>query len=77
MSLQETSCTPCPRALIPVLVALMSYWERTIDLLDHGIEAVDELDDVLFGRAIACLDPGLQDGGLGHVTFKFHAEKVG
>ena len=77
LSLQETTCTPCPRALIPVLVALMSYWERTIDLLDRGIETVDELDDVLFGKAVPCLDPGLEHGGLGKVTFKFHVEKVG
>ncbi|MBL7208512.1 MAG: hypothetical protein ISS52_00295 [Dehalococcoidia bacterium] len=77
LSLDQTTCTPCPRALIPVLVALASYWERTIEFLDRGIEGIDDLDDVIFGRAIACLDPGLEHGGLGHVTFKFHLEKVG
>jgi uncharacterized repeat protein (TIGR04076 family) len=76
LNLQETTCTPCPRALLPVLIALQSYWERTIELLDRGIEEIDALDDVVFGRAVPCLDPGLEHGGLGQVTFKFHAEKV-
>jgi uncharacterized repeat protein (TIGR04076 family) len=66
---QETTCTLCPRALLPVFVALSSFWER-------GIEGVD-LNDSAFGRVANCLDPGLEYGGLGHVTFKLYAEKVG
>ena len=48
LNLQETTCTPCPRALIPVLIALQSYWERFIELLDRGIEEIDAIDDVVF-----------------------------
>ena len=77
LNLQATTCTPCPRALIPVLVALQSYWERIFDLLDRGIEDIDTIDDVVFGRVVPCLDPGLEHGGLGQVTFRFHAEKIG
>ena len=66
---QETTCTLCPRALLPVLVALSSFWERSIEGVD--------LNDSAFGRVANCLDPGLEYGGLGHVTFKLYAEKVG
>ena len=65
---QETTCPLCPRALLPVLVSLHSFWER-------GIEGVD-LNDSAFGAIAGCLDPGLEYGGLGHVTFKLYAEKV-
>ncbi len=77
LNLQETTCTPCPRALIPVLVALQSYWERFIELFDRGIEGLDDINDTAFAGFAGCLDPGLELGGLGHVQFKLYAEKIG
>lgn len=74
---EETTCTLCPRALLPVLVAHQQWWERSMELLDRGIEGLDELNDAAFCRIAGCLDPGLEYGGLGHVTFKLYAEKVG
>jgi len=74
---QETTCPLCPRALIPVLVALQQFWERTMELFDRGIEGLDDLNDTAFAGLAGCLDPGLELGGLGHVQFKLYAEKIG
>jgi len=74
---QETTCPLCPRALLPVLVAHQQIWERSMELLDRGIEGIDDLNDGAFCRIAGCLDPGLEYGGLGHVTFKLYGEKVG
>ncbi len=74
---QETTCPLCPRALIPVLVALQQFWERTLELFDRGIEGLDDLNDTAFAGLAGCLDPGLELGGLGHVQFKLYAEKIG
>lgn len=77
LNTQETTCPLCPRALIPVLVALQQFWERTMELFDRGIEGLDELNDAAFAGIAGCLDPGLEYGGLGHVQFKLYAEKGG
>lgn len=66
---QETTCALCPRALIPVLIALHPIWERSIEGIDPN--------DSAFGQIAGCLDPGLEAGGLGHVDFKLYAEEVG
>ena len=73
---EETTAPLCPRALIPVLIALQQWWERTIELLDRGIEGIDDLNDTVFAGIAGCLDPGLEHGGLGHVDFKLYAEKI-
>ena len=73
---QETTCPLCPRALLPVLIALVEFHERTIELLDRGIEGIDDLNDAAFAGIAGCLDPGLEAGGLGHVNFKLYAEKI-
>ena len=74
---QETTCPLCPRALLPVLVALQQFWERTFELFDRGIEGIDDLNNTAFAGIAGCLDPGLEHGGLGHVSFKLYAEEVG
>lgn len=74
---EETTAPLCPRALLPVLIALQSFWERSIELFDRGIEGIDDLNDGVFAKIAGCLDPGLDAGGLGHVDFKLYAEKVG
>lgn len=65
---KQTTCPLCPRALLPVLIALHPIWER-------GVEGVD-LNDSAFGGIAGCLDPGLEAGGLGHVNFKLYAEEI-
>lgn len=66
---EETTCPLCPRALVPVLLSWQTVAERLIEGVDPS--------DVAFGRVVACLDPGLEHGGLGHVIFRVYAEKVG
>jgi len=74
---KETTCPLCPRALLPVLVAVQQSWERTMELVDRGIDDVNALNDSAWAGLAGCLDPGLEYGGLGHVSFRLYAEKVG
>ena len=76
LNAEESTCTLCPRALIPVLISGQQWWERNMELLSKNVEAIDELNDTLFAGIAGCMDPGLEGGGLGHVNFKLYAEKV-
>ena len=76
LNLQETTCPLCPRALIPVLAALQQRWERTMQLIDQSAEGAGQSDDSALAAIAECLDPGLEHGGLGHVTFKLYSEKI-
>jgi len=72
-----STCPLCPRALIPVLVAVQQFWERGFELADRGVEGVEEMNDSALAGMAACLDPGLEYGGLGHVGFRLHCERIG
>jgi hypothetical protein len=73
---EETTAPLCPWALLPVFITLRPFWERTIELLDRGIEGIDDLNDGVMTKLAGCLDLGLDAGGLGHVDFKLYAEKI-
>ncbi len=53
----------CPRALLPVMVQINSLWEMIAEWSDSGKENEPE---IVF-RNVRCLDPGLEDGGMGGV----------
>jgi len=74
---EETTAPLCPRALLPVLIALAEFWERSFELSDRGIEELDDYNDAAFATFAGCLDAGLEYGGLGHVHFKLYSEKAG
>jgi hypothetical protein len=62
----------CPKALLPVLLEINALWEMTAEWAKSGKK---KLPEIVF-RSVRCLDPGLQDGGIGGVVYRIHAEKT-
>jgi hypothetical protein len=62
----------CPKALLPVVSQIGAIWELAIEWADSGKE---ELPEIVW-RHIRCLDPGMEDGGLGGVVYRIHMEKM-
>ena len=69
---QQSTGVMCPRALLPVLIQMNALWEMTAEWAEAGKE---ELPEIVF-RNVRCLDPGLEDGGVGGVVYRIHAEKI-
>ena len=69
---EKSTAAFCPRGLLPVLIQLNSIWEMMAEWADSGKE---EMAEITF-RNVRCLDPGLEDGGVGGVIFRFRAEKL-
>lgn len=61
----------CPKALLPVLVQIGALWEMRVEWADSGKETLPEI----VWRYVRCLDPGMEDGGLGGVVYKIHMEE--
>ncbi len=62
----------CPKALLPVLGQIGAIWEMVPEWAESGKE---ELPEIVF-RNVRCLDPGLEDGGVGGVVYRIRMEKV-
>ena len=62
----------CPRALLPVLIQMNAMMEMMAEWAEAGKE---ELPEIVL-RNVRCLDPGLEDGGVGGVVYRIHAEKI-
>jgi len=62
----------CPKALLPVLLEINALWETTMEWAESGKE---ELPEIVF-RNVRCLDPGLEDGGVGGVVYTIRNEKI-
>jgi hypothetical protein len=56
----------CPKALLPVMSQIGAIWEMAAEWAASGKEGVPEI----VWRYIRCLDPGLNDGGLGGVVYR-------
>jgi len=69
----KSTGTMCPRALIPVMIQINALWEMMSEWAESGKE---ELPEIVF-RSARCLDPGLEDGGVGGVIYRIRAEKMG
>ena len=69
---QKSTGVMCPKALLPVLLEINALWEMTAEWADSGKE---ELPEIVW-RNVRCLDPGLEDGGVGGVVYRIHAEKM-
>ena len=69
---QKSTGVMCPRALLPVLVQINALWEMTFEWAESGKE---ELPEIVF-RNVRCLDPGLEDGGVGGVVYRIRTEKI-
>lgn len=62
----------CPKALLPVLIQVAAVWEMGAEWAETEKENPPE---IVF-RNIRCMDPGLEDGGLGGVVYNIHWENL-
>jgi hypothetical protein len=62
----------CPRALLPVVSQIGAIWETAVERAQSGHE---EPPEIIF-RHIRCLDPGIENGGLGGVVYRLHMEPI-
>jgi len=69
---QKSTGNMCPKALLPVLLEINALWETTMEWAESGKE---ELPEIVW-RNVRCLDPGLEDGGVGGVVYTIHSEKI-
>lgn len=69
---QKSKGIMCPRALLPVLMEISALWEMTDQ---YPLMPGEKMPEIVF-RTIRCLDPGLEDGGVGGVIYRIHAERV-
>ncbi len=61
----------CVKALLPVLMEINAIWEMAGEWASSGKE---EPPEIIF-RNVRCLDPGLDNGGVGGVVYRLHFEK--
>ncbi len=69
---QESTGVMCGRALLPVLSQTNALMEMMSEWAESGKE---ELPEIVF-RNVRCLDPGLEDGGVGGVIYRIHLEQI-
>ena len=69
---EKSTGVMCPKALLPVLLEINALWEMMAELVASGKE---EPPEIVFRNA-RCLDPGLEDGGVGGVVYRIHGEPV-
>ena len=69
---QKSTGVMCPKALLPVLLEINALWEMTLEWVESGKE---ELPEIVWRNA-RCLDPGLEDGGVGGIVYYIHAEQI-
>jgi len=69
---QRSTGTMCPKALLPVLLEINALWELTTEWAESGKEKLPEI----VWRNVRCLDPGLEDGGVGGVVYRIHMERA-
>nr|MBC8394510.1 hypothetical protein [Deltaproteobacteria bacterium] len=69
---EKSTGVMCPKALLPILVQISAIWEMTTEWVESGKE---ELPEIVF-RNVRCMDPGIEDGGLGGVVYRIYSEKI-
>lgn len=62
----------CPKGVLPVLMQIDSLWEMLAEWAESG---KDGLPEIVY-RNIRCMDPGLEDGGVGGVVYRIRMEKM-
>lgn len=73
LNIQKSSGAMCPKALLPLLAQINAIWEMATEWADSGRETPP---DIVF-RHVRCLDPGLEDGGVGGVVYRIRMESAG
>jgi len=69
---QKSTGIMCPKALLPVLLEINALWETAMEWAESGKQELPEL----VWRNVRCLDPGLEDGGVGGVVYTIYSEKI-
>jgi len=69
---EKSTGVMCPKALLPVLVQVAAIWEMEVEWADAGKEKLPEI----VWRNVRCLDPGLEDGGVGGVVYRIRLENL-
>lgn len=69
---QKSTGVMCPKALLPVVAQVGAIWEMSAEWAESGKE---ELAEIVW-RSVRCLDPGLEDGGIGGVVYRIRVEKM-
>ncbi len=69
---EKSTGVMCPKALLPIMAQIGAIWEMTAEWAESGKE---ELPEIVW-RNIRCLDPGLEDGGVGGVVYRIRTEKM-
>lgn len=64
---EESDCPFCIRAISPIGNIISGFWKAIPEEIKEGQR---------YEQFIDCLDPGVDKGGLGHVSFKVYAEKI-
>ena len=72
LNVQKSNGTMCPKALLPVLLQINAIWEMGSEWADSGKESPPEI----IYRNVRCLDPGLEDGGVGGVIYRISFENM-
>ena len=70
---EKSAGVMCPKALLPVMAQIGAIWEMATEWAVSGKEEPPEI----VWRHVRCLDPGLEDGGLGGVVYNIRMEKIG
>jgi uncharacterized repeat protein (TIGR04076 family) len=69
---EKSSCVMCARALLPVLIQVNAIGEMNVERVESG---KTDLPEIVF-RNVRCLDPGIENGGVGGVVFNIRQEEI-
>lgn len=69
---QKSTGVICTRAMLPIMVQVNALLEMMPEWAESG---KDELPEIVF-RYVRCLDPGLENGGVGSVVYRVYVEKT-
>jgi hypothetical protein len=73
LNLQRSNGVVCPKALLPVMLQINALWEMSMEWAESGKESPPEI----VWRNVRCLDPGLENGGVGGVIYNIRIEPMG
>ena len=73
LNLQRSTGVVCPKALLPVMLQINALWEMSMEWAESGKESPPEI----VWRNVRCLDPGLENGGVGGVIYNIRIEPMG
>ncbi len=67
---QKSTSVMCPEALLPITIRVLGLWE----MYAEWAESEKAKLPVIIFQNVRCLDPGLEDGGVGCVIYRIKTE---